>query len=120
MTPSPHGRRAGSLVFLEHVEWVDTGGGYHPGLSTWKVVRGTGQCPDRGGPGRRRECPLGLGRKWSARYEGLPNASVAEMRAETDRSRAARLDEAQGCCCSPETDPETDRIDHRMRQSSKT
>lgn len=64
----------GSLVFLERVEWVDTGGGYHPGRGTWKVVRGTGQYGRIAGGGRSGNVWLERG-PWSSRYEGFLTSS---------------------------------------------
>ena len=60
----------GSLVFLERVEWIDTGGGYHPGPGTWKVVSGTGQYAPIAGGGRSGYAWLDRG-PWSSRYEGF-------------------------------------------------
>jgi hypothetical protein len=72
---TPEGKR-GTLTIRERSEWVDVGsdvnGDAFPdsvGLGTWKVVRGTGQYAKVAGVGRSGHA--GLGRVWTARYEGL-------------------------------------------------
>jgi hypothetical protein len=59
----------GSLVFRERVEWIETGGSYHAGPGTWKVVRGTGQYARISGGGRSANVWLERG-PWGSRYEG--------------------------------------------------
>ncbi|HEU0304181.1 MAG TPA: hypothetical protein VFR32_06330 [Gaiellaceae bacterium] len=67
--------KRGTLTIRERIEWVvvsneNTAYGYPPGvgLSTWKVVRGTGQYTRVSGGGR--GAHAGLGKPWLARQEG--------------------------------------------------
>ena len=50
-------------------EWVEVGNNDHIGITTWKVVRGTGQYAGIAGKGRGGHA--GLGSPWYARYEGF-------------------------------------------------
>jgi hypothetical protein len=68
--------KLGTLTIRDRNEWVDVGiDGNGDGerdsvaISTWKVVRGTGQYAGIGGKGRGGHA--GLGCPWYARYEGL-------------------------------------------------
>jgi hypothetical protein len=68
--------KQGTLAIRERNEWVDVGsdvnGDAFPdsvALGTWKVVRGTGQYAKIAGGGRSGH--MGLGRVWTARYEGF-------------------------------------------------
>ena len=51
-------------------EYVDGGNGYHVGIGTWKVVRGTGQYAQITGGGRSGTVWLDRG-PWSFRSEGF-------------------------------------------------
>ena len=67
--------KRGTLTIRDRNEWVDrrtrrnatVGDGI--GISTWKVVRGTGQYAGIVGKGRGGHA--GLGSPWYARYEGF-------------------------------------------------
>jgi hypothetical protein len=68
--------KRGTLSIRERNEWVDVGsdvnGDNFPdsvALGTWKVVRGTGQYAKIAGGGGSGHA--GLGRVWTARYEGF-------------------------------------------------
>ena len=72
--------KRGILTIRDRNEWVDlgtdgTGDGEKDGIgvSTWKVVRGTGQYAGIIGKGRGGHA--GLGCPWDARYEGLLSVS---------------------------------------------
>jgi hypothetical protein len=69
--------RRGTLTIRERNEWVQIGNDANDdgmpdevAVGTWKVVRGTGQYVKLAGGGR--SSHEGLGRKWYARYEGVP------------------------------------------------
>ena len=68
--------KRGTLTIRGRTEWVDIGSDGNGdgeddgiGISTWKVVRGTGQ--DAGTVGKGRGGHAGLGCPWYARYEGF-------------------------------------------------
>jgi hypothetical protein len=68
--------KRGTLTIRDRNEWVDlardgNGDGENDGIAvtTWKVVRGTGQYAGIVGKGR--GAHVGLGSPWYARYEGL-------------------------------------------------
>ncbi len=61
--------KRGSLTIRDRNEWVNVGNGDSIAISTWKVVRGTGQYAGIGGTGRGGHA--GLGCPWYARYEGF-------------------------------------------------
>ena len=66
--------KRGTLTIRGRNEWVDVGrrerdGGDSVAISTWKVVRGTGQYAGIVGKGRGGHA--GLGCPWYARYEGF-------------------------------------------------
>jgi hypothetical protein len=68
--------KRGTLTIRERSEWVDVGSDVNRdafpdsvALGTWKVVRGTGQYAKIAGGGRSGH--MGLGRVWTARYEGF-------------------------------------------------
>jgi hypothetical protein len=44
--------KRGTLVLRFRIEWFDAGNGYTIGVSTWRVVRGTGAYKDVTGSGR--------------------------------------------------------------------
>jgi hypothetical protein len=44
--------KRGTLVLRDRIEWIDAGNGHTIGLSTWRVVRGTGAYKDVTGGGR--------------------------------------------------------------------
>jgi hypothetical protein len=44
--------KRGTLVLRDRIEWLDAGNGYTIGLSTWRVVKGTGAYKDVTGSGR--------------------------------------------------------------------
>ena len=44
--------KRGTLVLRDRIEWLDAGNGYTIGVSTWRVVRGTGAYKDVTGGGR--------------------------------------------------------------------
>jgi hypothetical protein len=44
--------KRGTLVLRFRIEWLDAGNGYTIGVSTWRVVRGTGAYKDVTGGGR--------------------------------------------------------------------
>jgi hypothetical protein len=62
--------KRGSLVIRSRIEYVDAGNGYHVGTGTWTIVRGTGQCAQITGGGRRGDVYLDRG-PWSGRNEGF-------------------------------------------------
>ena len=62
--------KLGSLVIRHRTEYVDGGNGYHVGIGTWKVVRGTGQYAQISGGGRSGTVWLDRG-PWSFRSEGF-------------------------------------------------
>lgn len=62
--------RRGTLVIRSRIEYVDAANGYHVGIGTWKVVRGTGQYARITGGGRRGDVYLARG-PWSGRNEGF-------------------------------------------------
>ena len=62
--------KRGSLVFRFRTEWVNAGNGYHVGMGTWRVVRGTGQYAGVTGGGRTGNAGLKSG-PWSSRLEGF-------------------------------------------------
>jgi hypothetical protein len=62
--------KRGTLVLRYRDEYVDGGNGYHPGLGTWKTVRGTGQYVGITGGGRTGNVSLDRG-PWSSRNEGF-------------------------------------------------
>jgi hypothetical protein len=71
--------KRGTLTIRDRNEWVDfardgNGDGENDGIAvtTWKVVRGTGQYAGIVGKGR--GAHIGLGSPWYARYEGLLSA----------------------------------------------
>jgi len=47
-----HTGKRGTLVIRDRIEWLDAGNGYMIGVSTWRVVRGTGAYKDVTGGGR--------------------------------------------------------------------
>lgn len=68
--------KRGTLTIRDRTEWVDLGQDSNRdgesdgiGITTWKVVRGTGQYARIVGTGRGGH--VGLGSPWYARYEGL-------------------------------------------------
>ena len=68
--------KLGKLMIRDRNEWVDLGTDGNGdgekdgiGVSTWKVVRGTGQYAGVVGKGRNGHA--GLGSQWFARYEGF-------------------------------------------------
>jgi hypothetical protein len=62
----------GTLRTHFRIEWVDAGNGYHVAISTWKVVRGTGQYAQIAGGGRGGLMWLDRGPgPWSGRSEGF-------------------------------------------------
>ena len=68
--------KRGTLTIRDRNEWVDLGQDSNRdgesdgiGISTWKVVRGTGQYAGIVGTGR--GAHVGLGSPWYARYEGF-------------------------------------------------
>ena len=61
--------RRGTLTIRDRNEWVDVGNNDQIGISSWKVVRGTGQYAGIVGQGRGGHA--GLGSPWYARYEGF-------------------------------------------------
>ena len=61
--------RRGTLTIRDRNEWVDVGNNDQIGISSWKVVRGTGQYAGVVGKGRGGHA--GLGSPWYARYEGF-------------------------------------------------
>jgi hypothetical protein len=62
--------KLGSLVTRHRTEYVDGGNGYHVGIGTWKVVRGTGQYSRITGGGRSGTVWLDRG-PWSFRSDGF-------------------------------------------------
>jgi hypothetical protein len=62
--------RRGTLVTRYRSEYVEGGNGYHVGIGTWKVVRGTGQYARITGGGRSGNVWLDRG-PWSSRDEGF-------------------------------------------------
>ena len=63
--------KRGNLVTRYHAEWVDAGNGYHVSISTWKVVRGTGQYAGVTGGGRGGGVWLERTDDWSSQDEGF-------------------------------------------------
>jgi hypothetical protein len=63
--------KRGTLTIRDRNEWVDVGNDDSIAISTWNVVRGTGQYAGIAGKGRGGHA--GLGSPWYARYEGLLN-----------------------------------------------
>jgi len=68
--------KRGTLTIRDRIEWVDLGQDSNHdgesdgiGITTWKVVRGTGQYAGIVGTGRGGHA--GLGSPWYARYEGI-------------------------------------------------
>ena len=71
--------KRGTLTIRDRNEWVDLGQDSNHdgesdgiGITTWKVVRGTGQYAGIVGTGR--GAHVGLGSPWYARYEGIVRA----------------------------------------------
>jgi hypothetical protein len=62
--------KKGTLVIRYHQEHFDGGNGYHPGVGTWKVVRGTRAYAGVTGGGRGAHVWLDSG-PWSSRLEGF-------------------------------------------------
>ena len=62
--------KRGTLVVRYRNEYVEGGNGYHVGIGTWKVVRGTGQYARITGGGRSGNVWLDRG-PWSSRNEGF-------------------------------------------------
>jgi hypothetical protein len=62
--------KRGSLTIRSRIEYADAANGYHVGMGTWKVVRGTGQYAHIGGGGRSAGVYLDRG-PWSGRSEGF-------------------------------------------------
>lgn len=62
--------KRGTLVIRSRIEYVDAGNGYHVGIGTWRVVRGTGQYARIAGAGRRGDVYVDRG-PWSGRNEGF-------------------------------------------------
>jgi hypothetical protein len=62
--------KRGTLVNRYRSEYVEGGNGYHVGIGTWKVVRGTGQYARISGGGRSGHVWLDRG-PWSSRDEGF-------------------------------------------------
>jgi hypothetical protein len=61
--------KRGTLTIRDRNEFVDVGNNDQIGISSWKVVRGTGQYAGIVGKGRGGHA--GLGSPWYARYEGF-------------------------------------------------
>jgi len=61
--------KRGTFVIRSHVEYVEAGNGYHVGVNTWTIVRGTGQYAGVTGGGRGGDVYLDRG-PWSDRFEG--------------------------------------------------
>lgn len=62
--------KRGSLTIRSRIEYADAANGYHVGMGTWKVMRGTGQYAHIGGGGRSAGVYLDRG-PWSGRNEGF-------------------------------------------------
>lgn len=62
--------KRGSFVLRVRIEHVDAGNGYHAGIGTWKVVRGTGRYAELAGGGRVGNTWV-EGGPWSERREGF-------------------------------------------------
>jgi hypothetical protein len=62
----------GTLRVRFRINWVDAGHGYHVGIGSWKLIRGTGQYTGIEGGGRRGDVWVERGRRpWSGRAEGI-------------------------------------------------
>jgi hypothetical protein len=62
--------KLGTLVIRYRDEYVEAGNGYHVGIGTWRVVRGTGQYAHVTGGGRTGNVWLERG-PWSSREDGV-------------------------------------------------
>jgi hypothetical protein len=62
--------KRGSLTIRSRIEYADAANGYHAGMGTWKVVRGTGDYSHTRGGGRSAGVYLDRG-PWSGRSEGF-------------------------------------------------
>jgi hypothetical protein len=80
--------KRGTLVTRYRSEYVEGGNGYHVGIGTWKVVRGTGQYARITGGGRSGNVWLDRG-PWSLRDEGFLTLPWCATRRSGTHSRAA-------------------------------